>query len=551
MTETIKTALKEIHRHPKQLIAFLVDAWMTIVAFGRGTGKTHGVTASWIYLRAMRMPRSTGFVLSITYAHLIDTIIPAMQKSWEQMGLVEGVHYWIREQPPAELELDKPITPVDDPKYFIFWINGSVTKLVSMDRQAMVNSKSFDYGAICEARKQDGERIEDDVIPTIRGNEDVFGHCPEHGSILIESDLPKDVKGKWFLKYKQQMDQETVDWIMQIQRYIYDLEAMKESEKDETQKKAIDILIKEAREQINEMRKELTHWIEASTFDNIHALGEKVLRYLRRTLDEKDYDISVKNILHDEVDDCFYAGLDKDVHGYDAYNYKYIDKLDKLPKRDCLWDRDVNLNKELDIVIDYNLRHSCIDVAQMVNKKLRLLKHHYVLAPLTHLDMVDDICKYYHAHNTKTVNFIYNSTFTGGDGVAGRKSIRDQICDRFKKNGWKVKESSLGQPMWGEDLYYLWQKILNGNYSFSFYYNRGNGGDIYYNCCKTTSIKPNTKPPQKGRRYPKFFKDKSSERRNSGVPQQDATHATESVDQLIHYYSSKAEGVTDNRFFAS
>lgn len=527
--EKMKDGLRQIHRHPKQLVAFLVNAYTTVIAFGRGTGKTHGVTATWLYDRAKTMPRSTGFVLSITYAHLIDTIIPACQKSWGEMGLVEGVHYWIREKPPEELELDKPITPVDEPKYFIFWINGSVTKLVSMDRQAMVNSKSFDYGAICEARKLPGERIEDDVIPTVRGNEDYFGHLPEHGSILIESDLPKDVKGRWFLKYKKQMDEETVNWILQIQRYIHDLQKLPPTKKTEAK-------IQEAKEQINEMRKDLTHWIEASTFDNIHALGEKALRYLRTKLLPKDYDVSVLNIMSDEVDDCMYSLLDDEVHGYDAFNYAHIDKLDKLPKRDCRWDRDVNLHRALQLTMDYNLRHSCMDLFQMTNKKLRFLKHLYVLAPKTHLDLVDEICEYYSVHETKEIEFIYNSTFTSGEQVAGRKSIRQEVQERFEKNGWKVKAKPLGQPMWHEDLYYEWEKLLRGNLFFKFFFNRGNGCNIWYESAKQTAITPNTKPPRKGRRTPKFYKDKSSERTTSGVPQQDATHSTESVDQILQYY---------------
>lgn len=530
--ETLKDGFRQIHRHPKQLIAFLVNAYITVIAFGRGTGKTHGVTATWLYDRAKKMPRSTGFVLSITYAHLIDTIIPAMQKSWAEMGLIEGVHYWVRERPPAELELDQPITPVDEPKYFIFWINGSVTKLVSMDRQAMVNSKSFDYGAICEARKLPGDRIEDDVIPTIRGNEGYFGHLSEHGSILIESDLPKDVKGKWFLKYKKQMDGETVDWIMQLQAYKFKLQQLPTSKKVEKE-------IQEIEGQIKLMGSDLTHWIEASTFDNIHALGEKVLRYLRRTLSPKDYDISVLNILHEEVDDCFYHGVEDDLHGYDGFNYNYIDKLDKLPKRDCRWDRDINLDKALDITMDYNLRHSCIDVFQMTNNTLRLIKHLYVLAPKTHLDMVDEICEYYAVHRTKSINLIYNSTFTNGEQVAGRKSIRQEVQARFEANGWTVKGEPLGQPMWHEDLYYEWEQLLKGQLYFKFKFNRGNGGDVWYNACKQTEIRPTTKPPTKGRRSPKFYKNKSSERPSSGIPQQDATHCTESVDQIVQYYLKK------------
>ena len=63
--EKFKDGFRQIHRHPKQLVAFLVNAYITVIAFGRGTGKTHGVTATWLYDRASKLPRSTGFVLSI------------------------------------------------------------------------------------------------------------------------------------------------------------------------------------------------------------------------------------------------------------------------------------------------------------------------------------------------------------------------------------------------------------------------------------------------------------------------------------------------------
>lgn len=532
---------KQIHRHPKQLIAFLVGAYITVVAFARGTGKTHGVTATWLYLRAKLMPRSTGFVLSITYAHLIDTIIPAMQKSWAEMGLVEGVHYWVRQKPPKELGIPEPITPVDDPKYFIFWVNGSVTKLVSMDRQAMVNSKSFDYGAFCECRKLPGDRVEDDVIPTVRGNDDRFGHLPEHGSLLFESDLPKDIKGKWWLKYKNQMDEETVNWIMQCRQYIYELE-------QKPQTKTIQKHIEEVKSQIDIMRKDLVHWIEAQSFDNIHALGEKNMRYLKRTLTEKDYDISVLNIMHEEVEDCFYSHLDKDIQGYDAFNYKFIDKQEKLKDQDCRWDLDVNLNKPIDVTMDWNLRHSCLDAFQFRNNTRFLLKHFYITAPQTELDCVDNFCKYYEFHQTKEINLIYNSTFTNGEQVGGRVSKRQEIQSRFEENGWKVTPIPLGQAWTHQQLYYEWAELCQGKKKWKFLYNKSNT-QIWYDACKDTAGKNITK--KRGDKLTtKFEKDKSSERQNSGILPQHATHPTESVDQILQYDCTRLNSTNQNFAFA-
>jgi hypothetical protein len=146
----IDTKPKEVHRNLPQLRALLVNAAITVIIFGRGTGKTRGVTAGWIYNRAKAIVRSCGFVCSPTYAHLVDTVIPELQQGWADFGLKRNVHYWLYEFPPEELKIPAPFLEVDNPKYFIFWINGSVTKLVSLDRKALVNSKSFDYAAFVE-----------------------------------------------------------------------------------------------------------------------------------------------------------------------------------------------------------------------------------------------------------------------------------------------------------------------------------------------------------------------------------------------------------------
>jgi len=514
---------KQIHRNLAQIKVFLINALITVVIFGRGTGKTFGVTATWVYDRARKLKGSSGAIMSLSYAHLIDTIIPEMQRGWRTIGLEEGLHYWVRETPPEILRIPQPYLPVDDPKYYIFWANGSVTKLVSQDRKALVNSKSFDYIAFCEGRKLDGKRIEDDVMPTLRGNKEHFGHLPEHHSILIESDLPKDVKGRWFLKYKKKMDTWRVDAIMKLHAYIYNLKNQKT-----TDKKATDAKIKEANATINEMRKDLTYVGYASTLDNIHALGIKPIKQLRRTLSKRDYEISVLNIEQDEIENCFYADLKDDIHAYEAINYDYIDKQKRLPVRNCLWDADVNPNMKLDIVMDRNLAINFMGVSQRYPKVRKLLKVAYVLAPKSHMDIAQDIADYYQPHQKRVIRLMYNHTMTAGE-KHGIKSIAQEVREVFVKNGFTVEMLPLGQAMTHEETHKEWGKLFRGEKNFKFMYNRFNCETWYHACKQTGHLITNTTKGEK------FKKDKRSENPNSGIPPWEATHATECVDQLLHF----------------
>lgn len=524
---TEQNDFKEVHRNLPQLKTFLINADFMVCLIARAVGKTHGITATWIYERVKKMPRSHGAILSPSYAHLIDTIIPAMQQGWAELNLLEGTHYWIREKPPIELRIPQPYLPVDDPKYFIFFVNGSVLKLVSQDRKALVNSKSFDYIAVEEGRKVDGQRFDDDVVPTIRGGKQHFGHLPEHHSVLICSDKPKDVEGRWILRYKKKVDVWRVETIMKFQKYKAELVAELEKAKNGTKPKLIQ-KIEEIEDSIDEMRRDLVCVIEGSTLDNIHALGVKPLKQMRRSLGVKDYDTSVLNLDTDEVENNFYGLLSKEKHGYEAINYKYIDSQVRLPERNCLWDADVNTLQALDIVLDKNLAINCLGVSQRQGKIRRLLNFFYVLAPLTHVDVVDKMCKYYQPHKLKKVRLIYNHTFTAGKRY-GMPTAIDEIRAKFESNGYEVGLMPLGQALTHEKVYDEFAKLFRGEQDWVFKFNLNNC-EVWYEACKDTKHKMvrNLKGEQ-------FKKDKSSEDPNSGIPPWEATHPTECIDQLLHY----------------
>lgn len=535
--------LKEVHRNIPQLLVFLVNAVITVVIFGRATGKTRGVTAGWIYHRIKTLVRSTGFVLSPTYAHLVDTVIPELQQGWADLGLEENVHYWLYSFPPAELGIPKPFLPVDNPKYYIYWINGSVTKLVSLDRKALVNSKSFDYGAFVEGRKLNGQIVTDDVMPTIRGGRTnvlpdgrLFGDMIEHHSILIESDLPRDIKGRWFLKYKKLCDYQTVNDIITIQKRVISLKKGLSSVAKAIRKE-IQETINELEAGLMEMRRDLVYVAKASTLDNLHVLGTKVIKNFYKNLTGTDYSVSVLNEEQEEIENCFYSALSREKHGReDLINYTYVDSLTGRLKHDWKWDRDLIYSKGLDVVMDCNAVHNCMGILQSDNVKIHLLNYFYAVsaigAPKDHVTVANMVADYYEDFPTKEINLIYNHTMIAGE-KAGLTSKASEVAEAFIKRGFRVKKIYLGQAMYHDPLHHAWFNLLTNKTKLRFTYNI-HRCEVWYDACKATPVEI----VDDKRRGEQIKKNKKSEN-NPAIPPQEATHATEAIDQYIHYKSDK------------
>ncbi|WP_304234783.1 hypothetical protein [Jiulongibacter sediminis] len=547
--------MNKVHRNIPQLLAFLIAAKNTIVLYARGTGKTFGVTSMWIYLRAKILPRSTGFVCSPSYTHLKDTIVPEMENGWKNIGLEEGKHYWKYEMPPPELGLPTPFTAIDSAKYYIFWLNGSATKLVSLDRQALVNSKSFDYGAICEGRKCKSSTVHDDLIPTIRGGRENpildpitgevvsrFQDHPEHGSLLIESDLPKRPEERWILSYKKKMDFNTVKDII-VLMWIKMVGKPKLGRRQ----------LKEVDDTLHEMRKDLTYVGKASTLDNIHVLGVNSIKQLRRNLSAIDYDISILGIEQEEVDACFYSALSKDRHGYDnAINYSYVDTLSKGSKQNWRWDRDFSPNKPLYLVGDCNLAHNCLNVFQIKGNKILKINYFfaesYPGAPTDHHTVVEMFNEYYKGSGLKKIVFIYNNTLIEGEkwGKDSRsKEIIHGLKKGFKAEGVIVRGEYVGQGITHDAVQKEWNNILTNKTKWRFLFNQQNC-DQWYECCKDASVRM-----VDGKGGTQIKKDKSSEKPESGTLPRDATHATEGPDTFIQYLTQGSADTTTRSVMVS
>lgn len=515
------------HYNIPQLLFALIQAQISILLWGRATGKSEGPMAYFTIKNIHDMPRGNGFLMGTTYAQLLTRTLPPLIAGWEKMGYYRNEHFWIGRYPDKKPWIEKAYRHPVSPENYITWYNGSGIFLVSQDRPGTMNGVRSQWGAGDEAKLLNKKRFDEEVIPTMAGHADLFGHLSNYLSLLFCSDMPTTAKGKWLLDYQGLMDKQIIDLILGVQAKLQPLQ-QKFVEGDARDKDALRPKIVKLQSYLNELRKDTVYFSLASTLDNIHALGINAIKNFKRSLTDLEFRVSILNEQIVKADNGFYGLLDPDVHGYDKFNYAYIDTLqlsfNDQESKDCRWDGDINPNIPLDIACDYNNAINSIVTGQEYMNSFWLLSSKYVLWP----ELLDSCVKkwheYYKYHRIKEVNYYYDSTAVKGDARSDI-SFADEWTDQLTKLGWRVTRIDIGQIGSHHSRYHFWGRLLQGTDQRlpKFFYNKSNCSDWEISAQQAGILRVGNS----------IKKDKSSEKPNSGVPQQEATHLTEAVDILV------------------
>ena len=281
---------------------------------------------------------------------------------------------------------------------------------------------------------------------------------------------------------------------------------------------------------MNDKCKELTYVSFASSLENIYALGLDTIKgWYRSKTSESDFDLSVLNLIPKQVENCYYAGLDKDKHGYITPISNYADAIDYRGLRDCRWDGDIDEDQPLFIGMDYNTDITSLAVGQMHNGKVRLLKTMWVTAPKKRGDVIQDFAEYYQYFPSKELVYFYDNTAKETDADKNEKqTYAVRTIDELTDLGFNVTAINLTQTR-HENRYDTWGDILSGGTPqnpFGFEYNIENASQFEHCATKTqTRIE-----------YKEFHnrttKDKRPEKSRKVRPE-DASHLTEAVDTLM------------------
>jgi hypothetical protein len=525
-----KQEIKKIHLNIPQLLYWIVKARLSIMLWGRATGKTEGPGAQHCMENMNIMPRSLGGIVSSSYDKIFTMVIPGLVQGWEKFGYLENLHYFIKKFPPEGFFKDKPFREPKKSEHYIPWWNGSGAVLASLDRPSTSVGLNLDWLYGDEARLFK-EKSFNDVLLTVRGNASHFGHLSNHGAVLLTTDLPKDSRGQWLYRYIDEMDPKAIQLIIGLQQKIANLNK-DYADLPKRQQKSVDKEIDKINEYCNEMRKDLVYVSFASSIDNIHALGLDVIKRFRRMLSELDFQVSVLSNRLEQVENGFYINFDDDTNTYvpDESAWAYLDNLQvdwskDRPRKDWRWDGDLQSDQALDIALDYNRAISCLVIGQETLQEDTVRNFMYVEAPKMLKDLILEFCDYYRGYPTKVVNYYYDHTALLGRNASSDIRHADEVKYILAENGWNVIDCYLGQAPSHRSRYYLINKLFRGDDARlpKVRFNRGNTEDLVRSINNT-----GTRRGQDG-----IQKDKRSED-DPNVKPIDATHPGEAMDQLLY-----------------
>ncbi|MBC6698075.1 hypothetical protein [Hymenobacter sp. BT190] len=516
-----------MNRPQREFLA--ADPHTAVLLWGRRTGKTEGPAAVHTLRRIHEMPRANGFIAGTTYEQLLTRTLPPLIASWESMGYKRDVHFWVGSYAPKNLKIPKAHRHPLKADHYIHWYNGSGQYLVSQDRPGTINGVATQWGYADEAKFLNVDRLREEVLLTLSGLADLYGDHPHYLSMLYTSDMPTTQKGQWLLEYEKEMDKELFDLIFALVAEEARLEARYDEASQRVQS-TIRRQLGELREALAQLRKNSVYYSEATTLDNIDVLGLEPIRGFRRTLTDSVFNSSVLNKRRVAVEFGFYAMLDEDIHGYDAFDYTHIDGLDLSlalsVERDSRWDADVRRDQPLDLGGDANNIFCCCVVGQQQGRSYRTLKGMHVEHPDLLPELVQKFIKYYRHHRNKHVRYYYDHTMIPRN-AASDVSYADIWCDGLIAAGWTVERIYIGQASSHHSRYLLWQQTFKGSDTrlLKWTINRSNCRELIV-ALQKAGIKKSGE---------EFKKDKWSETIRDGkpvVPPVEATHYTEALDML-------------------
>jgi len=520
--------LVQVHYNVPQLMYWIVRASINILLWGRRTGKTQGPMAMFSVDNVHRMPRSNGFFLGSTYEQLLTRTLPPVIAGWEMLGYYPDVHFWIQKFPPEKFRIPRAYIYPLKADHYISWYNGSGIYLVSQDRPGTINGVASQWGGADEAKFLNYEKLKEEALLTLSGLANEYGHLSNYLSLLFASDMPTTRKGKWLIDFKQEMDAEVVDAIIQLQTEVMKLQEQLDKA-DEANQKKISKAIEVFEKHLNDLRKGTVYCSYASTLDNIHTLGMEPIKLFKRILSDFIFQVSVLNKELYKIENSFYSQLDEDVHGYNAVNYAYFDTLEfdfkKEQKRDCRWDSDIAGDQPLCISCDYNNAINSIVTGQLVDGVGKFLSSKYVLSPLLLKDCVALWDEYYKYHPRKEVYYYYDHTaLSGGKDASSNINFADEWTTALQQKGWVVHRKYIGKSPYHKSRHLLWNATMQGADTRlpTFRYNLTNCHDWQVSAQQAGSIRVGNE----------IKKDKRSEF-DPNTPPQEATHLSECGDILL------------------
>ena len=481
---------KLVKLNPMQMAAVLANhrykiPYITIEA-ARGSGKS--TVLGWFVKEAVRqMPRSTGVIVGETFVQIKSRTLPSTKEGMEMFGLYEDIDYVVGRCGKKE-GFEMPFQAPDSWNNVIHFRNGAIAVMVSLDNPNSGRGLNSYWVIGDEAALLTYDRLFNNVLTTNRAKKEQFaGKSMAHAEIFVSS-VAMTNKGEWFTH----------------------------------------------REQLSKDNPKEYAFIKASSKVNILNLEFGWIEKMRKeALSQVLFDAEILNIRPRGISDGFYGQLRQKVH---YYNYKYdLSSLGEMTEDyvpSCSYDTDLVKGVPLQLNIDFGGRINCGTVSQYLQSvnEIRFIKEFFVKNPKKLSDMVQLFIDYYAAHKTScNVVHLYHDRSGYKTEANSKTTLAQDVENMLRAAGWIVinKTPNTNNPP-HIDKWRLVNEILAEQDI------RLPRVRINENQCPNLIISMENAPLESN---DAFKKDKSSERSHT-IPQEHATHFSDTVDYCLFWQFS-------------
>lgn len=500
--------IKEVDLNRSQALVQLINANVTYCPWPRASGKTSGGIGPRVLRLSEVMPRSQTLLLADTYERIEKVLWPGIESFLnEELGLLPDIDYMVHKKPPDTWT--RPLYKPAKYDHVISFATGYTLCEVSMDVSGSGNGFNAQAVIADEVKYFDEKKFKSEVRPAIRGGRKYWGDLPEFQSMWFFTDKfpSKGANVGWILNKKAEVNQKHVDIIYTYQLYVLQLQELLDKTKSDSKIYKIKKQIEHFEKRMNLLRKDLVYYSDALPYENLEVLGEKYFRDLKRDMTTFEYNIAIENKDPDLAEKPFYPDLNAN-HFYKSTS-------------------DYNPNKPLIIALDYQFSISPLCVAQCDSLEgspystLNFIQSFHALFPHGITAVVKEFCEYYKDYPDKHVIYIYDQTAIGRSPHG--KSFKDLVIENLEANGWTVSEVYTGDPP-DHDIKHE---------RFKFWLNHSGDLAIRINELRNEYLKKSLEKASAVTVKGKTKKDKSSERENSRVPPEEATHYPDTFDQIV------------------
>ena len=563
---------EEIVLNPAQMAYMLMQAKNKYVIYSRGTGKSFIVGAE-VDENVRLMPRGVTTLAQATYGQALTKTLPSTFKLLEQLGYkrydtkTRTGDYVVCRTPPEGWY--RPYEHIMSYEHCICFSNGHCLYILTQDGNS--RGPNADFNITDEALTLDKEQFDQEVAPTNRGNEHIFGRKSKaplfkhHGNAFFSS-MPYEPEQKWLLEpakyYEDERDIHLFDvWnrIVKLQLQLIDAKLDNDAQ-----------LFKEIWNETVRLRRSITPFVSqdgtlfilASIFDNLANVGLSYIMNQYKVMDKLTFMIEILNFIVDKIDNCYYS-LDERHKYYRATNDSFIrdfaENTDwdwrQLADTDSRMDADCNPNQAIEVSFDWGSKASFLEVAQCghfdyVTKTLhpnRLVDNtiNEFFVRNDELDdtvvnvLVDKFCHYYRYHPHKTVHY-YRDRYGDIRHANSKKTYNESAIERLQRHGWTVVQyTHRGIEPPQHDKYLLWSSIT-AETDERYPLKRFNASKCKYILISMNNTRVRTNSSGK------WEKDKRSERNDSILPEE-ATHFGDCVDKRV--WTKYGDILTKHTFF--